>query len=86
MNNTILLQRGGAIATVVLNNPGKLNALSAAMWMRLGSSCANSKRKRCPRPFSTEERDEDDACFDSEDCRTGFKAFLAKQKPQFKGR
>ena len=36
MNNTILLQRGGAIATVVLNNPEKLNALNAAMWMRLG--------------------------------------------------
>ena len=32
MNDTILLQWGGAIATVVLNNPVKLNAL----WMRLG--------------------------------------------------
>lgn len=36
MNNTILVQREGAIATVVLNNPEKLNALSFAMWMRLG--------------------------------------------------
>ena len=36
MSDTILIQRDAAIATVVLNNPGKLNALSFAMWMRLG--------------------------------------------------
>ena len=36
MSDAILLQRDGAIATVVLNNPQKLNALSFAMWMRLG--------------------------------------------------
>ena len=32
------------------------------------------------------ERDEGYACFDTEDYRIGFKAFLAKQKPQFKGK
>ncbi len=36
MNDIILVQRDAAIATVVLNNPAKLNALSFAMWMRLG--------------------------------------------------
>jgi enoyl-CoA hydratase/carnithine racemase len=32
----ILLSRGGAIATVALSNPGKLNALDLGMWKRLG--------------------------------------------------
>ena len=34
---SILVQRDGAIATVVLNRPDKLNALDKAMWSRLGS-------------------------------------------------
>lgn len=36
MEDTILVQRDGAIATVVLNRPDKLNALTRAMWARLG--------------------------------------------------
>jgi enoyl-CoA hydratase/carnithine racemase len=36
MEDTILVQRDGAIATVVLNRPDKLNALIRAMWARLG--------------------------------------------------
>lgn len=36
MSETILLQRDGAIATVVLNRPDKLNALTKPMWQRLG--------------------------------------------------
>jgi enoyl-CoA hydratase/carnithine racemase len=39
-----------------------------------------------PRPLTQEERDEGYACFDTEDFKTGVAAFLAKQKPQFKGR
>ncbi len=35
---------------------------------------------------SAQEWNEGYACFDSEDYRTGVAAFLAKQKPQFKGR
>ena len=31
----VLVERDGAIATVVLNNPGKLNALTVAMWRAL---------------------------------------------------
>jgi enoyl-CoA hydratase len=36
MEDMILVQRDGAIATVVLNRPDKLNALTRAMWARLG--------------------------------------------------
>ena len=36
MDDTILVQRDGAIATVVLNRPDKLNALTRTMWQRLG--------------------------------------------------
>jgi hypothetical protein len=32
----ILVSRDGAIATVALNNPERLNALNKAMWARLG--------------------------------------------------
>ena len=35
---SILVSRDGAIATVVLNRPDKLNALNKAMWSRLGSA------------------------------------------------
>ncbi|MEX2163723.1 MAG: enoyl-CoA hydratase-related protein [Sulfuricaulis sp.] len=36
MGDTILVGRDGAIATVVLNRPEKLNALTRPMWKRLG--------------------------------------------------
>ncbi len=38
MPDTILLQRDGPIATVVLNRPEKLNALTKPMWQRLGET------------------------------------------------
>ena len=36
MRDVVYFERDGAIATVTLNNPEKLNALSFAMWNRLG--------------------------------------------------
>ena len=36
MPDPILVTSDGRIATVALNNPGKLNALNKAMWQRLG--------------------------------------------------
>ncbi|MBL0141099.1 MAG: enoyl-CoA hydratase/isomerase family protein [Betaproteobacteria bacterium] len=36
MVETILVERDGTIATVVLNRPEKLNALTKPMWQRLG--------------------------------------------------
>ena len=37
MSEPILVEREGAIATVLLNAPGKLNALSKASWRELGA-------------------------------------------------
>jgi enoyl-CoA hydratase/carnithine racemase len=39
-----------------------------------------------PRPLTPEEREEGYACFDTEDFRAGVAAFLAKKKPEFRGR
>lgn len=36
--NEILVERDGTIATVVLNRPEKLNALTKPMWQRLGAT------------------------------------------------
>jgi enoyl-CoA hydratase/carnithine racemase len=38
MSELILVERDGAIATVVLNRPHKLNALTRSMWGELGDS------------------------------------------------
>lgn len=36
MSDTILIQRDGPIASVVLNRPEKQNSLTKPMWQRLG--------------------------------------------------
>ncbi|MFQ5936472.1 MAG: enoyl-CoA hydratase/isomerase family protein [Acidiferrobacterales bacterium] len=38
MTDTVLVQRDGPIATVVLNRPEKLNALTKSMWQHLGEA------------------------------------------------
>ena len=43
------------------------------------------RRLEDPKPFDQGEWDEGFACFDSEDYRIGFQAFLDKKKPEFKG-
>ena len=45
-----------------------------------------ARRLADPRPLTPAERDECFACFDSEDFRIGYAAFLAKRKPKFLGR
>jgi enoyl-CoA hydratase/carnithine racemase len=45
-----------------------------------------ARRLADPRPLTDAERDECFDCFDSEDFRIGYAAFLAKRKPEFTGR
>jgi enoyl-CoA hydratase len=44
-----------------------------------------ARRLRDGRPLTAEEYDEGFACFGTEDFQIGYKAFLAKVKPEFKG-
>src|SRR6266853_3375795 len=44
-----------------------------------------ARRLSNPRPITKSERDEAYACYETEDFKIGVKAFLAKQKPQFRG-
>ena len=45
-----------------------------------------ARRLADPRPISAAEQDECFDCFDTEDFRIGYAAFLAKRKPEFLGR
>ena len=45
-----------------------------------------ARRLRENRPLTPQEYDEGFACFGTEDFQIGYKAFLAKQKPEFKGK
>jgi enoyl-CoA hydratase/carnithine racemase len=45
----ILTERDGPIATVILNRPEKVNALTKPMWQRLGEMSEG----RCSRPPAT---------------------------------
>jgi enoyl-CoA hydratase len=45
-----------------------------------------ARRLRDPRPLTPEEYDEGFACFGTEDFRIGYRAFLDKKKPEFKGK
>jgi len=45
-----------------------------------------AKRLSDPTPLTEEEQDEGYACYGTEDFQIGYKAFLAKTKPDFKGR
>ena len=45
-----------------------------------------ARRLADPRPITAAEHDECFDCFDTEDFRIGYAAFLAKQKPEFVGR
>jgi len=81
----------GLVNRVVADAGVEAEALAAAARIAAGAPLVArwhkkfARRLADPRPLTDAERDEGYACFDTEDYRIGFKAFLAKQKPQFKG-
>ncbi|MFH1043651.1 MAG: enoyl-CoA hydratase-related protein [Pseudomonadota bacterium] len=82
----------GLVNRVVADDQVEAEALATAKRVAAGAPLVARWHKKFasrladPRPLTETERDEGYACFDTEDYRIGFKAFLAKQKPQFKGK
>jgi enoyl-CoA hydratase/carnithine racemase len=82
----------GLVNRVVADDRVAEEALAAAARIAAGAPLVArwhkkfARRLADPRPLTEAERDEGYACFDTEDYRIGFKAFLAKAKPEFKGR
>jgi enoyl-CoA hydratase/carnithine racemase len=82
----------GLVSRVVADDQVEAEALAAAARIAAGAPLVArwhkqfARRLADPRPLTEAERDEGYACFDTEDYRIGFNAFLAKTKPEFKGK
>ena len=82
----------GLVNRVVPDDKVEEESLAAALRIAEGAPLVArwhkkfARRLSNPRPISKGERDEAYACYDTEDFKIGVKAFLAKQKPQFKGK
>lgn len=81
----------GLVNRVVADDQVETEALAAAARIAAGAPLVArwhkkfARRLADPRPLTEAERDEGYACFDTEDYRIGFNAFLAKIKAEFKG-
>jgi len=82
----------GLVNRMVADDQVEEEALACARRIAEGAPLAArwhkkfARRLSDPRPLAEAERDEAYACFDTEDFRAGFRAFLAKEKPQFKAK
>ena len=82
----------GLVNRVVPDAEVEREALATARRIAEGAPLVHRWHKRfarrlgTPAPLTAEEYDESFACFGTEDFRIGYQAFLAKQKPDFKGR
>jgi enoyl-CoA hydratase len=82
----------GLVNRVVSDDKVEEESLAAARRVAEGAPLVArwhkkfARRLSNPRPVTKSERDEAYACYDTEDFKIGVKAFLAKQKPQFKAK
>ena len=82
----------GLVNRVVPDDKVEEESLAAALRIAEGAPLVARSHKKFarrlsnPRPISKGERDEAYACYETGDFKIGVKAFLAKQKPQFKGK
>lgn len=84
--------RLGVVTRVVDDEQVAAEAQATAQRIAAGAPLVARWHKKFVRrlgtgaPLTDEERDEAFACFDTEDFRAGYRAFLAKQTPSFTGR
>jgi enoyl-CoA hydratase/carnithine racemase len=84
--------RLGVVTRVVDDDQVAAEALATAQRIAAGAPLVARWHKKFMRrlatgvPLTDTERDEAFECFDTEDFRTGYRAFLAKQTPSFSGR
>jgi enoyl-CoA hydratase/carnithine racemase len=82
----------GLVSRVVADSDVEIEAMATAQRIVDGAPLVHRwhkkflKRLADPTPLSDEELREGFACYDTEDFRTGYRAFLEKTKPVFKGR
>ena len=82
----------GLVNRVVPDASVEAEALATARRIADGAPLVHRWHKRfarrlgLPAPLGPTEYDESFACFDTEDFRIGYQAFLAKKKPEFQGR
>ena len=82
----------GLVTRVVADDKVEEESLAAARRIAEGAPLVARWHKKFarrisdPRPLSESEYDEGFACFGTEDFRIGYRAFLAKTKPEFEGR
>jgi len=80
------------ISRIVDDDAVETEALETAARIAAGAPLVHRwhkkflKRLQDPTPLTPEEEAEGFACYDTEDFQTGYKAFLAKKTPVFKGR
>jgi len=82
----------GIVSRVVADGSVEAEALATARRVADGAPLVHRWHRKFldrmadPAPLSEDEKKEAYACFDTEDFKTGYKAFLEKKKPDFKGR
>ena len=82
----------GLVTRVLPDDEVEAAAIESAHRIADGAPLVNRWHKKFarrlldPTPLTAEEREESYAAFGTEDFRNGYQAFLAKEKPRFKGR